>query len=251
MRNVKSLWKKQIPKTNHQEFNFDDISIFLSEEGFFTINTFPFKDWKDSDLTRISATFLIKHTINDSIPIKDIIFVIDKINNRKVNAEDIRKLPFIVLHHLYNYYILSVAEWYEYFYNNIKDYCKTPASDVRWKELKYSQDYGAKSEAKAVWLIICDSLDREFWTKFAISLRESMLPWLNAEMYKNYKDRKDNTRTNIEYEKQRQLMAEGDLSGMDIPIPEDVTLKLKKGTPVSFNTSSFSDEDLDEIKIGN
>jgi len=81
LRNVKALWKKQIPKTNYREFNFDDISIFLSGEGFFIINTFPFKDWKDSDLTHLSVTFLIKHTINDSIPIKDIIFVIDKIND--------------------------------------------------------------------------------------------------------------------------------------------------------------------------
>jgi len=243
--------KKKISKTIHKEFNFDDISIFLSGEGFFTINTFPFKDWKDSDLTHISVTFLIKHTINDSILIKDIISVIDKINNRKVNTEDIRKLPFIVLHHLHTHYILNVAAWYDYFYDHISDYCKTPASDVRWREIKYSQNYGAKNEAKAVWLTICDSLDREFWTKFAISLRESILPWLNAEMYKSYKDKKDNKRTNIDYEKQRKLMAEGDLSSMDISIPEDITSKLDKNVPVSFNTSSFSNEDLDEIKSGN
>ena len=46
-------------------------------------------------------------------------------------------------------------------------------------------------------------------------------------------------------------MAEGDLSRMDVSIPEDVALKLKnKGTPISFNNSSFGDEDLDEIKPG-
>lgn len=251
MRNVRDSWRKKTQKSNSQKFNFDDISTFLFSEDPLEIYTFPFQDWKSSPLKNISMTFQIKHTISSAVTIKDIIFVIDKINNKKVNPEYIKSISFTILIHLYYYYIMHIVRWENYFYDNIKEYCKTSTSKIQWESIKYAKSYVNNSDAKAVWIAICSNSDREFWTKFAISLRESILPWLNAEMYHKYKDNKDNKRFNVEYDKQRLLMAEGDVSNMDISIPDDIVIQLKKDRPISFNNSSFSEEDLDEIKVGN
>lgn len=250
MRNVRSRWNEKIQKRNLQKFNFDDISTFLFGEDPLAIDTFPFSIWKNSHLKNTSVTFQIKHTMKDNIIIKDTFFVITKINHKKVTSDNLKILPLTILSYLYYYYISQIIIWEKYFYDNIKEYCETSVSKMKWNEVKYSGSYIRNNDAKAIWITICDNLDREFWTKFAISLRESILPWLNAEMYKSYKDNQGNKRINVEYDRQRQLMAEGDMTGMDIPIPEDIAVQLKRDIPISFKGSSFSEEDLDVIKVG-
>ena len=250
MRNVRNTWKKKTTTLHLHKFNFDDISTFLFSEDSLEVTIYPFSDWNTSILRHIPVVFQINPKTPDYITVKDFVFLISKINRKKVNHEDVKKVSFIVVGYLYQYYLQLVSSWQDYFHSNIKEFCKSTISEIKWHEVKYSSDTGPKSDMKAIWLTLCAIGDREFWTNYAISLRESILPWLNAEMYKNYKDNKDNKRFNIEYDNQRLLMADGDMKSMDIPIPDDIAIQLKRNTPVSFKGASFEAEDLDEIKVG-
>jgi len=249
LRNVSNSWKIKTPDPHQQKFNFDDISAFLFGEDLPEITTFPFKDWKESELRNVSVTFQIPTKSRDDIFIQDLTSLISKINNRDVDSDRIRNISFVILGRLYSHYLWMLSSWENYLQKNLTEYCKTAISIIRWKEFKHTGDIGRSSDAKAVWITACDTADREFWTNYAISLRESLLPWLDAEMYKNYKDNQDNKRINVDYDKQRKLMVDGDLSDMDIPIPSDVAGQLRKNTSVSFKGAP-SEEELDVITSG-
>jgi len=52
--------------------------------------------------------------------------------------------------------------------------------------------------------------------KFVNDIRDSLLPWLNTDLYQKVQDRKDNTRENTAYEAQRKKLQEGKLEDLDI-----------------------------------
>jgi len=225
LRNAAQKWKTPTFQNNDtQKFSFDDITAFLFDEKPFEVTAFPFKRWKSSSLKNIQVTFQLRHFIAPNIFLKDVVFTISKVQNAKVTPSQLFELPPSVLSALYTEYIYQTMIWETYFYKNIKEYCQTPVSAVKWEEFKYSRFISKSNYAKAIWVSICSSQDREFWVKFAISIRDSLLPWLNSEMYIKYKDKLENTRTNVAYEGQRKAMVEGRIQDLEKHLEEDLDI---------------------------
>lgn len=223
MRNAVRDWKqKTLQNSNGRTFNFDDITSFLFEEKPFEVTTFPFKHWKNSSLRYIPVTFRLQHSFSDNISLKDITSVVVKIQNTPMTPHQVSKLPLAILSVFCTQYLQQIARWGEYLYKNIKEYSVTPTSIVKWAAVKYLGTSSKKDYANAVWANICSNNDREFWVNFTISIRESLLPWLNPQMYIKYKDTKDNTRVNVAYDSQKRAMVEGRMQDIEALATEDL-----------------------------
>jgi len=180
---------------------------------------------------------------------KDTISAVVKINGIPTTSVQLRTIPYVLLQTLHLHYFLAMGAWEEYYYNNIEAYCKTNISVTKWNSIKYSKNLSEDAHyGTIVWATICGHADREFWVKFAISLRDSLLPWLNTAMYKAMKER-ENVRSNTDYEDHRRMIAEGKIKQLDKPLAEDIVLQLQKPKPKqAMDTSSFTDDSIDYIR---
>lgn len=237
MRNVNNEWKKKAPKTS---FSHNDITNLLFNNQFPKYETYPFKKWKHSPLCNTSVTFEIRHSNKDNIVPTDLLSTKIYLNNDLLKFLFLNNLPPIVFYYLLDTYTEIQAFWQEYFYSNISEYCKTPFSIIKWNDTKYSGIEGERTVEKAVWITTCAANDREFWTNFAISMRESLLGWLNPKMYEIYQQKKEKTRYNVRYDEFRLAMTEGRIKDLDVKLPDDILEQMK--------VESFSKDDLDIIK---
>lgn len=237
MRNVNNEWKKKAPKTS---FSHNDITNLLFNNQFPKYETYPFKKWKHSPLCNTSVTFEIRHSNKDNIVPTDLLSTKIYLNNDLLIKSSLLSLSHTVFYRLIDVYVEVNTIWQEYFYTNISTYCDTSFSAIKWHDVKYSGIEGKRTIEKAVWVTACAAKDREFWTEFAISMRESLLGWLNPKMYEVYQQKKEKTRYNVRYDEFRLAMAEGRMKDLDIKLPDDLLEQMRE--------ESFSKDDLDVVK---
>jgi hypothetical protein len=237
LRNANNEGKKKALKV---QFSYDDITNLLFNNQFPKYETYPFKKWKHSLLRNIPVAFEIRHSDRSNIAPKNLLSAKIYLNHNLLKTPSLLSLPPVVFYYLVDAYAEVHTIWQEYFYENISEYCKNPFSIVKWNEVKYNGIPGKRTVEKAIWVTTCATKDREFWMDFAISMRESLLGWLNPKMYEVYQQKKEKTRYNVKYDEFRLAMAEGRIKDLDGKLPDDIL------EPVDEN--SFSNEDYDIVK---
>lgn len=231
MRNAVLKWKN--PTNKVRDFSYNDIRELIAEDKYPTLTIYPFNKLANSPIRNLPVVISIKYTVTDHFSGKDILDCITTIGRTSVNASSIKALPFFVFFLIYQEYLYQASRWQEYFYKELQAFCDTSESIAYWNAFQFVHNTSIKSKEKATWITICKHMDREFWTKFTISIRESLLPWMNSELYKRVKDSEQNKRINVDYDKQKTAMSEGNLV--------DKTLS-------SFDLSKIPEEDIDIIK---
>lgn len=223
MRNVDIKWKSPTHVNSARNFSHNDIKELIVEERYPQLTIYPFYKLPNSSIRYLPVTVSIEHTLSDQFKGKDIIPCILSVGNQQSPILEIKDFPFPVFFLIYKEYILQVSRWQEYFYKELPAFCESSESVAYWNAFQHTQNAPIKNREKATWVTICKHTDREFWTKFAISIRESLLPWMNVELYKKMKDSEENKRVNVDYEKQKLAMSEGRLKDVDVSfsIPDE------------------------------
>lgn len=214
------LQKTKISRKKSREFTHDDILAFITLDKYPIIDIYPFSSLHNFSLQKKSVTISLEHPTDTVFSGKDIIPHIRYIDNISVTEENILQLSFSVFNLIYYEYMYHVTRWSQYFYDNLQTFCDSYDSTLFWNTFKHSKKSSIINTEKATWITICTAKDREFWTKFTISIRESLLPWMNPEMYKRVKDNENAKRVNVDYDKHRRAMYAGNLKDMDIKTPE-------------------------------
>ena len=225
MRSVDEKWKKKTLRNSTRDFTHTDIKSLIVDNNYPNVITYPFKGLHNSPVSNFTIGLTLSHGITDHFSGRDIVGCIYSINDKPTTLQQIKELPFYLFFLIMQEYIVQAIQWQEYFYQELHNFSESSDSFTYWNLFQHSSLSSVKSAEKAAWVTICKHKDREFWTKFAISIRESLLPWMNVEMYKKVKDAEGNKRENVDYEKQKLAMVEGRLEDIDVTkIEEDIDI---------------------------
>ena len=138
---------------------------------------------------------------------------IRKVGKRDVTSTELfYKLPEWAINMLVDAYFLHSGNWRDYLYDEIEKFCGTWPSQMQWELFKrvgiqYVLQNPLIPEQK-FWIVINSRLDKRDDTKFVTDIRESLLPWLNLDMYREQEKQKEK-RTNVQYSEQHREMVEG------------------------------------------
>lgn len=198
-----------VKKEEKSSFTFDDITNVLFFNNPPSIIVKPFNHLQS--LKYISLTFAVVITYRESL-LKRISNSIIKFNNCKIdNVENkILKLPHWVYVIILKEYERISNQWINYFVDNIKDYCeKVEISKLNWSSIKLGLPSSFIKEEptieQKIWIKVNQSLDKKEMADYVEEVRKSLLPWLNSDLYREIK-KKENTRVNVNYEKNRESM---------------------------------------------
>ncbi|MCK9543212.1 MAG: hypothetical protein M0R03_14420 [Novosphingobium sp.] len=137
-----------------------------------------------------------------------------------------KKLPFLLSPYLVDEFINVSNNWRDYVLENIKEVCETEGSKINWKIVQTSGiSYIFKNDLsflQKLWVYVNTLEDKKEWMRITNDIRESVLPWLNLELWSKLKKTEGNTRENVEYEKQRKAMIEGKTEDLEIITEEEL-----------------------------
>ena len=126
----------------------------------------------------------------------------------------IRELPTWVIDLLWEEYEKYLKRWYDYLQENIKEFVEENIrSKVQWIVFKETDPkYFFKNDLtfeQRLWIFANHQNDKGDQIKLIQDVRESLLPWLNNELWSNMEKNKKGTKQNTDYERQRRQMIEG------------------------------------------
>ena len=229
------------PNATNYQFNLKTIedALFSNKNPLVTVFPFPI-----NSLKKISVTFEVPFLYNESLEIRQIVNYVKKIDNKETRISDkestIYKFPFILLPLITVSFTRIVTAWYSYLFDNLKEFSDTEVSLINWKVIQSNGiSFIFKNELsllQKLWISLNAQNDREFWLKTATDIRETLLPWLNYDLWSKIEKNKENTRENADYEEQKRAMVEGRIKDIDVA-PELAQNVIKQ----------LNEEDLDII----
>jgi hypothetical protein len=199
-----------------QIFNFRDIEniLFFNKNPESTVYPFSHKTLK-----KISVTFEVSFLNKEDSDLKFVFSRIKKVNNREVSKEEREGIILVLAPFLIAHFFDKLKIWQNYIIENIKEFCDTEVSIINWKTL---QSCGVSSIFnkeltffQKLWININASNDRAFWLKTATDIRESLLPWLNNELWTKIEKNRMSKRENVDYDEQKKAMVEGVIENLD------------------------------------
>lgn len=215
---MRSLIGNNLNKTNQDkiidiEFNEKDITNALFYNKPPQVEAYPFKNYKNPKFQKLSLTYEISIQNRNQTLDKALSNVI-KIDN--VDEVLLKLQPWMLLEISKNYRYHE-GQWSSYFFENIKKYCEDNVeSRYNWKliehvspEVVFNLSVSKMTVEQRFWIVINKQAEEIENKKFIMELRESILPWLNIELYDKIKKKEENTRINVNYEADRQRMYDG------------------------------------------
>ena len=178
----------------------------------------PFKNLPIRTIQNLSVSFSLQ-TLPDAV--KGPLDVLSQV----LYKEELQWFPPWCINELYRCYSKQVSSWRTFFYSEIEAVCTLPTSKFYWTLLQHGgiEEVFPKrplSVEQQMWLYYQDTIQQQTQNKFWMDFRDSLLPWLNPKMYKDWQESKKNTRVNTNYEAQRRAMIDGTLS---LQLPEEDT----------------------------
>ena len=184
------------------------------------INKFTYGDITNALFYNLQPTFIIRpfldlpHILlrNTTIPTKLYLFHQPKTISKTLkkafsNKEAFHKVLEIspwMMGRIVNKYKEGVEGWTDYVIDNLREYCTTFESRLRWGSLKVganSEFYSNKfTVEKSLWVYLCQLKDIEEENDFTLKVRDSLLPWFNYELWQKVEKKKQSTRVNTGYE---------------------------------------------------
>jgi len=192
------------------QFNFDDITnvLFYNKKPVYFIT--PFRDIIKYQI--IIPTYLSLFDKNTS----DIYTILKSAvqNDRIYNY--LLKLPAWMLGRVIKEYKEGIEKWEDYIINNLEKYCETFESKLKWTLVKTTGVNTVLSLPlsleQSLWIFYCSKNDEKEKIELMIKLRDSLLPWINPELWDKVQKQKENARFNSAYEKiHKQILEELDI----------------------------------------
>lgn len=199
-------------------FSKDDIFNAIFNDQYPNVTTKPFKKL-GRNLASVSVVFSL---IPPSNPIetldKSIIYFNKKPIPKSLNI--IYNLPVWVIDLLWKEYEKYLALWYDYLQNNIKEFVEEDMnSNVQWVVFKETNSRFLFKEdltfEQRLWIFVNHQKDEKNQVKLIENVRESLLPWMNYDLWSSVEKNKKGTKQNVDYEKQRRQMVEGSFGKED------------------------------------
>jgi len=223
---MRSFYAKKTKRNNSEKIEFEHIDIFkaIFENESPQVVSFPFEKFNHPDIQSFNVVYSLDVQPRSNGVFTALCNVVksDDISSSKEKIKGIfEKLPPWMVSHILQDYKKYETQWVQYIVDNIQDFCKTRAdSKYYWNILKYTNIENVFKNKKLTveqlfWIDTNASTEAFNEKDFMIKLKDSLLPWINPGMYKEMKSKDDNTRTNIDYEKQRQQMLDGSFEGED------------------------------------
>jgi len=199
----------QFEKKKRKKFTHNDISniIFYNTPPLHTF--YPFQQLKAFSKKRISLT--IRVTLPGSYRNELDIAVNALFSIGEIEVKNKYQVPgWFVIFIIPEYNIVN-KEWLMYLSKEINNFCEFDFnSKLQWSSFKRGEALfnGEISFERKLWIYSNDLLDQRNDHKFIIDVKESLLPWLNPKLFTEVQKKKENTRVNVDYEKQRKELFE-------------------------------------------
>ena len=179
----------------------------------------PFFDLKDPYLRRNSLTFSLYIFDKGDKLIPSLAKSLD--GDYEKNIKDLKELPPWMLSLIHDSYQKEISNWIDYLFDNITEFCeKDSESLINWSSVDkggiFALFSGKLTFEQKLWMSVQSKLNKNELQKFIIDVKDSLLPWLNNELFKKVQDAKENTRENIAYDEQRKKLQEGKLEDLDV-----------------------------------
>ena len=221
MRSLQHI-EKPVRNLQVEYFNHNDLAnlIFHSvfpiyqDKPLLEISNLPFKD--------ILITFSLSLLSKEEDSIIDIL----KRSIKYVGEKEVNNLEFLdtfprwAINLLFNSYSKGMELWAEYLDKELQDFCKTDFSKLQWEVvvrggINFLFTPPLRYEQK-LWVAINSMIEKNEQREFLIDIRESLLPWINNELWHAIKKNEDKKRVNVAYDEQRKKLFEGDLEELDV-----------------------------------
>jgi hypothetical protein len=216
LKHLKSLLNIEKPVQKQVKFNHEDLiqALFLSHPVLYTDK--PFKKLRIPSLRDVPVTFSLKESsklsdLKDSLSILSTAII--KYNNKEISDPSIfRELPGWIVIVLMRSFSKGLREWYDYLNLEMKKFCETTYSKIQWQLVKvdpkmvfreYPLSYG-----QTIWVAINSGMDKKEQYDMFKGFQESLLPWLNIDLWRDVEKKKKNTRYNVDYEEYHKKMVE-------------------------------------------
>jgi len=140
-------------------------------------------------------------------------------NTFQTKSIPLNKYPIWIVNLLRDSYIKGLNLWQEYIQNELREFCKTEYSKLNWHVveqggLSFLFTPPLTFEQK-LWIGLNKRISENEKFDLILHIRDSLLPWLNYELWKVQEKSKKNKRTNIDYDKQRKALVEGRLEELN------------------------------------
>lgn len=208
---------------SHNKFSHDDIIRSVFDGTHPTYVCYPFSSFLGNEsISSIPVVFRIVVQSEKTTPIDLLASVIERAGKKKPTYDTLNKLPMFFIARLLEAYKKILEEWVDYIYNQLPEVCENNhISHYQWRlfsALGVSQVFGTDklSYEQKLWIIHNKHDDEKIQMQSMIDLRDSVLPWLNPQLWTSMQTRKKSVRKNVKYEQQRKKLMEGSLEDLDI-----------------------------------
>lgn len=194
-------------RSNVQKFEQQQVedSIFRNEQP--TVTLFPFPN--GGRLGHVSVDLNIRTSFVDKPPRELLADAILRVGDFTVDTTWVGKLTRPVFVHVWNSYIDVTNMWTVTCRGAVKVICNTTLSRNYWLLYKNSvPDPKTMTLEYGLWVLYNMAKDKEEDVKTLIAFRDSLLPWLQPEIW-NKMQEKEPARKNIMYEEHRKQMMSG------------------------------------------
>lgn len=199
-----------------RKFTFDDITNVLFYNKPPIVTTYPFnKVTQNQALHNLPITFKIITDIGDLQSVKQLSNIITAVGGTSVKAPTILlELSPWLYSKIVSAYKIESDDWLYYFITNLHTYCKTvELSNINWSCTKIGLGKFHKENSlsfeQSLWIKLNTDLDKVDHFDQLNEIKESLLPWINYNLYKASKKAEEDVRINSRYEEQRRSMEDG------------------------------------------
>jgi len=204
-----------------KEFTHEDLtkSIFFNQPPI--LITYPFSSLLTSSLSGLQVTFRLKILFEEINLLNLLGKVTQKIGNWEIEKEEnIGKVPFWMLGFLTDSFNENLMTWRNYLIDNLKEFSESSYSQMLWysitgggvdtvfKELPLSYE-------RQLWMSINAVDEKNKQAEFMLKIKDSLLPWINPNLYNAVEKKTKETRVNTAYEEVKKKFLSGDYKNLD------------------------------------
>lgn len=137
-----------------------------------------------------------------------------RVNDSKVDDSWIREVPTTILAYIWQSYTLAVTKWYTFCEQEMSKMVSDPLIRGYWILVQnHLPDISSQRLEISLWILYNHRTEKAEQLKLITDLRDSLLPWLQPEIWKKIQDR--DVRKNVLYEKQHAEMQAGIFSAKE------------------------------------
>ena len=214
---MKNLLHIESPAPKHYKFTHADLEKAMLDGCAPSVVLCPFRDSYNYKLKKVKLSVSLISNSNDK-PLN----ILSKSFGCKSN-ELINKVSFWIAGAIWKEFKLATEEWSKFVQDNAEEFCKKNLSRSKWTLFCNTSKPLQKDllDEQKLWILYNSMLDKEDNIKLIEAVRESIVPWINPQLWRDIEKQKKNEHQNVAYEKQKKAMVE---SNMNLPNDLDIIM---------------------------